>query len=240
MGSRVIWCLGMYASASTWMLNAVREIQVASGQKDLAIQFVRDTINPNMLAMKHAIRVIKSHEIIEEATLLALAGRADTILITIRDALDAVASVMEYQRIQFEPALELVKQSGSLCLDYLKDRRTTCFVYETKFFDDPATMLTLARIMGVSLSPKAAQKCFDRLRRAAVETFIAKLPHQKGALRDLVSGDYLDPVTQWHSHHAGRSGEIGRWRQMLAADQVREIQALPQTGRISRCIENAL
>jgi hypothetical protein len=236
MGSRVIWCLGMYASASTWLLNAVREIQVASGQKDLAIQFVRETINPTMLDGKHAVSVVKSHEVTDETTLLALAGQTDTILMTIRDPLDAVASVMEYQKIQFARALELVKQSSALCLDYIKDRRTTCFIYETKFFDEPATMLGLARLMGVTLSHEAAQESFDRLRRSAVETLIKGLPQQKGVLRDLVSGDYLDPVTQWHTHHAGRSGEIGRWRHSLAPEDARQIQGLPETIRISRFI----
>src|SRR5579862_8203356 len=119
MGSRVIWCLGMYASASTWLLNAVRKIQVASGQKDLAIQFARDSIHPDMLDGKHAVSVVKSHEIIDETTLLAIAGRSDTILISIRDPLDAVASVMEYQKVPFARALELVKRSSALCLDFI-------------------------------------------------------------------------------------------------------------------------
>jgi hypothetical protein len=236
MGSRVIWCLGMYASASTWLLNAVREIQVASGQQDLAIQFVRDTINPTMLDGKHAVSIAKSHEIIDETTLLALAGQSNTILMTIRDPLDAVASVMEYQKIQFARALELVKQSSALCLDYIKDRRTTCFIYETKFFDDPATLLSLSRLMGVTISREAAQESFDKLRRSAVEKLIKGLPQQKGVLRDLVSGDYLDPVTQWHTHHAGRSGEIGRWRHRLSPEDARQIQELPETIRMSRFI----
>jgi hypothetical protein len=236
MGSRMIWCLGMYASASTWLLNAVRKIQVESGQKDLAIQFVRESVHPDMLDGKHAVSVIKSHEIIDETTLLAIAGRSDTILMSIRDPLDAVASVMEYQKVPFARALELVKLSSALCLDFIKDRRTSCFVYETKFFDDPATVPSLARLMGVSLSPEAARDIFKRLRRSAVEKFIKGLPQQKGVLRDLVSGDYLDPVTQWHTHHAGRSGEIGRWRQKLSQNEARAIQGLIETTRMGRFI----
>jgi hypothetical protein len=40
-----------------------------------------------------------------------------------------------------------------------------------------------------------------------------------------VSGDRLDPRTHWHTHHAGRSGEIGRWRHMLSAAQAAEVEA---------------
>lgn len=235
MHSRVIWCLGMYASASTWMLNAVREIQVASGGMDLATQFVRESVSPVILDGTHAVSVIKSHEIIDETTQLAIAGRCDTILMSIRDPLDAVASVMEYQKMPFARALELVRQSSALCLDYMKDRRTTCFIYETKFFDDPATLFSLARLMGVTLPrsragnlQSVAPLCSGKTDRGAAQ--------QAGVLQDLVSGDYLDPVTQWHSHHAGRSGQIGRWRQRLSAEEALEIQRLPQTERVSRLL----
>jgi hypothetical protein len=33
-------------------------------------------------------------------------------------------------------------------------------------------------------------------------------------------------VTHWHTHHAGRTGEIGRWRQMLTEEQVLEVERL--------------
>ena len=40
-----------------------------------------------------------------------------------------------------------------------------------------------------------------------------------GILQDRISGDLLDPQTHWHTHHAGRSGEIGRWRRELTQAQ---------------------
>ena len=50
----------------------------------------------------------------------------------------------------------------------------------------------------------------------AIEAFIARLEDLPATLRH-VSGDVFDTVSQWHKHHAGRSGEIGRWRRRLTA-----------------------
>ena len=234
MPGRVIWCLGMYASASTWMLNAVRGIQMASGHANVGVHFVGDKLDLGLLDQQTRVSLVKSHEVRNEATLLALAGRADIILMTVRDPRDAVASVMEYQKCDFASALKLVKESSALCLDYMKDRRTTCFAYETRFFDDPATMHTLARITGCAISEQAAQECCNRLSRASVEKLIAQLPAQKGVLQDRISGDFLDPQTQWHTHHAGRTGEIGRWRHKLSEPQAQEVETLCEAHRMHR------
>ena len=58
-----------------------------------------------------------------------------------------------------------------------------------------------------------------------MERFIAELPRQPGVLVHRPTGDMLDPTTHWHTHHAGRSGEVGRWKRTLTAEQVREIEA---------------
>jgi hypothetical protein len=224
----------MYASASTWMLNAVREIQIASGVGDVAVHFVREKINVELLDRKNTVNIVKSHEVTRETVLLALAGRADAILMTVRDPRDAIASLMEYQKTEFTKAMNLVKQSGSLCAEFLTDRRTTCFAYETHFFDRSETLLRLARILGCAISDDAATACFDRLTRPAVEKLIEQLPNRKGVLYDRLSGDFLDPQTQWHTHHAGRSGEIGRWRRKLSQAEAQQVLALSETHRMSR------
>lgn len=50
--------------------------------------------------------------------------------------------------------------------------------------------------------------------RSAIETHIARLAALPTALHDAASGDVVDTATQWHTHHANRSGEIGRWRHL--------------------------
>jgi hypothetical protein len=61
-------------------------------------------------------------------------------------------------------------------------------------------------------------------RRAAVEALIAELPHRRTTLIDKSSGDLMDSVSHWHTFHAGRTGEIGRWRRLLTEAQAFEVE----------------
>jgi hypothetical protein len=65
----------MYASASTWMMNAVREIQMVSGVAKVAVHFVREKINLDLLDRKTTVNIVKAHEVIGETVLVALAAR---------------------------------------------------------------------------------------------------------------------------------------------------------------------
>src|ERR1700684_2794889 len=92
---RLDWCLGMYASGSTWAFNIVRTIcAVAIPDQGVVSRFVgvaSDIARPFAPAGL-ARAIIKSHETdaVAEAWLTA---NATSILITLRDPRDAVASV---------------------------------------------------------------------------------------------------------------------------------------------------
>ncbi len=60
--------------------------------------------------------------------------------------------------------------------------------------------------------------------RASVEARIATLETLPTAIRDARTGDIVDPSTQWHRYHAGRSGEVGRWRHLLTLAEVAMIE----------------
>ena len=88
-------------------------------------------------------------------------------------------------------------------------------------------MTTLDRIaaaLGGSLSATERTRIFASGRRAAVEALIAELPEQRTTLIDKSSGDLMDPVTHWHTFHAGRTGEVGRWRQTLTEGHLLQVE----------------
>jgi hypothetical protein len=224
MASQVIWCLGMYGSASTWLLNAVRQICEFAQQDKIQIYFVSTRREFPEFAQPGVTHLVKSHEISDDGTIVALSGRADKILMTMRDPRDAVTSLMAYHGHDFDKALGLVGQTAHLCMGFAKDRRTQLFQYESGFFEEQQTIHKLAGILGHQLPDEAAQRIFSGLQRGEVEKYIAGLRTQPGVLQDRLSGDLLDPATQWHTHHAGRSGEVGRWQNMLSAAQVKIIE----------------
>lgn len=224
MNSRIIWCLGMYASASTWLFNVVQQIHEQSGQGLLKTTFFSGKGDLSGFAAPGVTWIVKSHEITDEATVLGLAARAQKILVSMRDPRDAVTSLMLYHGYAFEKALPLVSAASRLCMGYGRDKRALLWHYETGFFEDPATLAKLAGWAGYPLDAMNAERIFAGNQRKEVEKYIAGLPKLRGVLQDRVSGDRLDPRTHWHSHHAGRSGEIGRWRQGLSAAQAAEVE----------------
>ena len=234
MNTRIIWCLGMYASASTWAFNVMRQIHEQSGRGPLQTAFFSgkgDVAGMNAPGVSY---LVKSHEITDEPTLLALAARAGQILVTMRDPRDATTSLMLYHGYTFERALPLVEAATRLCMGFRRDSRAQFWHYETGFHETPETLERFAAWAGYPLPGPAAARIFAANQRAEVEKYIATLPKLPGVLQDKVSGDRLDPRTHWHTHHAGRSGEIGRWRRDLSAEQAATVQT-----RLADCYDFA-
>ncbi len=225
MKPRIIWCLGMYASASTWLFNVTRQIHEDSRPGPVKTHFFSDKGNFAGFDDPAVTQIIKSHEIKDEPTTIALSRRAERILVTMRDPRDALTSLILYHSYEFERALPLVQEAARLCMGFARDKRALLLHYETGFSNDPATLGRVAAHLGYPLDAAAQQRIFDANKREEVEKYIATMDKLPGTLQDRVSGDRLDPRTHWHTHHAGRSGEIGRWRHMLSAAQAAEVEA---------------
>jgi pyruvoyl-dependent arginine decarboxylase (PvlArgDC) len=220
----VIWGLGMYASGSTWAFNAMLKIAEALAP-DLprASRFVASEPDVGDLAPGRILLCVKSHET-DPPSEARLAQAAGLIVISIRDPLDVVASGLEYQHCDFPKALDLAIRSARQCARHMADPRAQKFRYESGFVDDPATLDKLAERMGGVLPLAERSRIFAATRRREVERYIAGLPQRPGVLIHRPTGDMLDPATHWHTHHSGRTGEVGRWKRTLTAGQVREIE----------------
>jgi hypothetical protein len=219
----VIWCLGMYASASTWLFNAVRDMAALRGEVKTC--FWSGTANLAGLTAPGRTMVVKSHEITDPATVNWLAANASHILITLRDPRDAVTSLMIHHGYEFDRALDHVAAAARLCVRFAADRRALVLAYESLFFEKPETLSAVDARLGLNTTAPSRQPIFDRLLRAEVEKHIANMPRLPGMLQDRISGDMLDPATHWHTHHAGRTGEIARWRHKLTAAQATKVEA---------------
>ncbi len=213
----MIWCLGMYASGSTWLFNATREVAAAVSPEP-AISCYAETLK--MLAPLRAptaIKIVKTHQLDRRADAY-MARYAGVILLTIRDPRDAVASMMLYMRRDFAEALAAVERSAWYCQRFAADPRTLLLRYESGFIDDPTTLDRLAAACNGELQAPTRAAIFAATRRAAIEARIARLDDLPTTVTD--GADVVDLVSQWHRHHANRTGEIGRWRRLLDADAV--------------------
>jgi hypothetical protein len=220
-----IWCLGMYASASTWLFNVVLKVARALYPKRLVVGgFVHTLANLEVARRPAGLAIIKSHET-ELAAADELGRLAASILVSIRDPRDAVASLMTFQGHGFDKALQLAEASARLCSRFARDPRAALLRYENGFVDDPRTLALLAARLGGTLAPQEQARIFGETRRAAIERYIAGIDKMPTTLWSRQTGDYLDPATHWHRHHANRTGEIGRWRRVLSPGQTATIEA---------------
>jgi len=221
----VFWCAGMYASGSTWAYNVMRAIAAAAwpGQREIG-RFVNNLADLSGLGAAAESHLVKSHDLPRDAAQRLLAERP-VIVATIRDPRDAVTSLMIYQRHSFAQANEIVTRSARFVGDIATQLGTHLLRYEDRFTEDPSTVDRIAAAMGADLDSTTLASIHARYRREEVERFIAELPQLPEAHHDPRSGDIFDPRTQWHKHHAGRTGEIGRWRLILMPGQPAAVEA---------------
>jgi hypothetical protein len=220
----VVWGLGMYASGSTWLFNVLlRLAETLAPALPRESRFVSRMSDVGDLLVGRKLLLVKSHEVDEPAE-AALSAAAVLVVVSIRDPLDVVASVMQYQQRDFSEALDLTEKSALLCARLAGDKRAVLLRYEAGFADDPAALDRLAAQLGGVLQTADRSRIFAATRRREVERYIAAMPRKPGVLIHKESGDLLDPETHWHSHHANRTGEVGRWKRTLSAAQVAEVQ----------------
>jgi len=220
----MIWCLGMYASGSTWLYNATRQTAaIAAPQLNITACYAETLKQLMALNEPGCHYIVKTHQLDAAATAL-MTERATTILLTIRDPRDAVLSLMQHMRQDFFTALRWVENSAVYCGRFLADPRTIAWRYESGFTDQPETFDRLAGVYKTTLTDAAREALFAGTRRAAIEAKIAGLEGLPTTVVNARSGDVVDLDTQWHRHHANRTGEVGRWRRMLHPDAVRCIE----------------
>jgi hypothetical protein len=221
----IVWGLGMCSSGSTWLFNVILKLaeSLAPGLPHEG-RFAAGEADVSDLRPARRLLVVKSHET-DAPTEVLLAEVSDFIAVSIRDPLDVIASMMQYQKRIFEDALDLTVRSAELCARMATDKRTLQLRYESGFIDDPVTLDRLAVRLGGVLPVVERSRIFAATRRREIEQYIAGMANKPDVLIHRENGDLLDPATHWHSHHANRTGEVGRWRRTLSPEQVREVMA---------------
>ena len=219
----ILWCQGMFASGSTWLYNVALavadELEPRSPVEGRFVFDMSDTVGLGAPGIRH---VVKAHQ--ARHGVGAIADRADALLVTLRDPRDAVVSLMQYQGFSFHRALLNVSYAAEACLLLGSNPRAVTLHYELGFVDDPATIDGIARHMGGSIRRERRDEIFEATRRPAVEAFIAQLETGPSTITDR-EGDVYDLASHWHLHHAGRTGEMARWRRLLYPAQINGIEA---------------
>jgi hypothetical protein len=215
---RVILCLGLKSSGSTWLYNvAIRILKEARPSKGTVAAFFAD--RSDMLpggAEKADILVIKSHEP-SKAILFLTRFAHGKVLVSVREPRDSVASLMQRFGHSFDSALRDVRVGAGHVVALSREAGTLTLRYEDGFADDERTVDKVARFLGVRLSKAARGRIFRSLTREAVRKKIDKLHKNE------TDPNAFDFTTQWHPGHVG-DGRVGKFKKVLSAAQQKKIE----------------
>jgi hypothetical protein len=210
----LIWCLGMRASASTWLYNAVREVVAALAPAEpIESGFAWGGVVPGFARRTRGWAIVKSHET-DAAAIAELSARAAAVFVSLRDPRDAIASLMTYEGTPFPDAVRLSAAAMATCAALCGHPQTLVLRYEDGFAEQPMTLAWIAAQLGWTLPRAARDRIFSGLTRAAVEQRIKAMAGE------------VDHTTHWHKSHAGRTGEVGRWQRVLADHEAALIEAV--------------
>ena len=216
---QIFWCVGLYASGSTWLFNAGKKVARASGLEAGLTSFFATNRTELVFSPGVVTAIVKTHEV-DTAASEFLMAESQAIWLSVRDPRDCITSLMMYQRCSFEDALDLIDDAARVCLPILHHPRITLFKYENKFFDNPEALDVIASSFGSRLNDADKVRIYSETRRSYIEAFIKTFPHVSSIVAQPEPGHLVDLDTQWHTHHGGRDGEVGRWRRMLTASQI--------------------
>jgi hypothetical protein len=218
---RVYWCLGMQASASTWVYNLALDL----ARLFMPHQHVKGVFVPYRGHLHHSdddtVSIVKSHGV-DAPTEASLSRHARALIISVRDPRDCVASLVKYHNLSFWEALQDVECAATTCAHLADDSRALFLRYESQFTEKPETIDQLAAVFGQRLSPDQRNLAFQNSRREAIEKLISKLEQSPSA--EPAGNDLYDPERHWHKVHANRTGAIGKWRHTLTPRDAARIE----------------
>jgi hypothetical protein len=212
---RIILSLGLFRSASTWAFNVTADIArtlgpvqtlFADSVASLAEQLAADT----------RCAVVKSHVPGRDLRLLAQFAGAATVL-TVRDPLDCVASLMEQFKEDFAPACADVAASARASLAVLDVLPALVVRYEAPGAREAQAVSVIAEHLAASLSLEDAAQIAQSYRPETVRSTVDALM-LGGGFDDRPAREQFDPRTHWHPGHVG-SGATGRHVQVLSASE---------------------
>lgn len=213
---RLILCAGMKSSGSTWLFNVVNRILKQSGISKV-MSFYADAIEEFLPGVADArFCVIKTHMPVPALQFLAAFNHAP-VLLSVREPLDAVASLMARFDHNFDFAAREVIATADRLLMLYQAGKLPIFRYEDRFYDREATVHAIAAMLNMDVSEADARAIFADLTRDKVRSTLDDL-QSRGVFGAEPDANRYDPATHWHPGHIGDT-KIGKFTHWLSADQ---------------------
>jgi hypothetical protein len=218
--------VGLKSSGSTWLYNVVIQLLKEKYRSGVSA-FYADNFAMFPPDTEHArILVIKAHEPSPSLVYLARLTRGE-IFLTLREPRDAIASLMQRFKHDFEGALKETGRQAQRIAELDVDEEMMAYRYEDGFFDRFETVDEIASAIGVKVGKTARERIYRALTRDSVRQKIGSLK-KTGKFGKKPDANSFDSETQWHPGHVG-DGKIGKFAGILSAAQQKKVLTATQT-----------
>lgn len=210
---------GLYGSGSTWAYNAIRMLLGDHGPVRAGYSDEGDRPPPGDSSWP---MVIKCH--LPDLQMRRLARlRSATVVLTVRDPRDAVASTTR----RFHLPLEDVRRAVTVSAERLRALADVAPVvvlrYEDGFPKQRDTVARLARALLLETATERIDEITDSLRADRVGALITSMARD-GAFGENPAPLSVDAVTQWHPAHLG-DGRVGKYMDLLSVEDADAVMA---------------
>jgi hypothetical protein len=218
--SRGLLCAGLYSSGSTWLFNLAVGMMKSGGGSPIATVYADEYGADAEFFAKDSLVVFKSHR--PGRSFRDRLKRGDlSLILTLREPRDAVASLMLRWDLDFELALARVAASAQALARLAGHHPRLLLRYEEDFTGNDETPAAVVRHLGIDAPPELRTDLLAGLTQAAVRSQIAAW-RNAGLLGLGPPDNEFEPATHWHLGHVG-DGKIGKWPAVLSDAQARRV-----------------
>lgn len=219
--------LGLYRSASTWVFNVAEKLLIEGG--DLK-KFYTDHMSEFVqLSSPEDLRIlVKTHKP-DEGIQALLRFASPHIVLTVRDPVDCVASLMRQFYMSYEDSLKIISESAAVISKIVGCSTFLLIRYEDEDARGAAVIQRIAAALGVDTTPEKAAEIALELSSENVKAFIDQLSEAR-FFDERLPTEQVHPETQWHPRHVGE-GKTGEVFDVLRIEQVEEIRTLTSSFR---------
>lgn len=220
LSGRLIVCVGVYRSGSTWVYNMVQAIiQAALPGVRIGGHFAE---NIDELALSSSdecdLVVLKTHP--QQSLLSLIEFLKPPVILSVRDPRDCVASWMQMLGETFSVFQPRLMRSCFAALTLVKHDYTHTIRYEDGATASVQTVMNIAAHLGLSIDEHRAAALIKEMSPESV----------KDQIKRMADAGRIDPnerlvgdaKTLWLPAHVG-DGKIGKYRETLSTDQVRSV-----------------
>ncbi|HEX3944512.1 MAG TPA: sulfotransferase domain-containing protein [Rhizomicrobium sp.] len=222
-GGRIVLCAGLKSSGSTWLYNAVIQLMRfsvrASGDRRPVRSFYAEDVATFPPAARQTDSLIIKTHIPSPALRFLVRFTGGTVLISVREPRDAIASLMQRFDHEFDTCLEEVSAGAAAVLELANSGGHLLLRYESRFTQNRTSLTRIASYLGAAVNRDILEKIRSNLTPENVTRKVEAL-RRKGAFGRKPNPNSFDPLTHWHPGHVG-DRRIGKYAEVLSSAQQR-------------------